>query len=289
MTILSAALVGSGLLLMYSALVATERLHPTHRVRRLRWYRDTGDRLRSVGWHSISVPQFLAISATLALVMALVGAVVTTVPALGILAGAIGSAAPTLYLRARARSMLQARREAWPDAVDHIASAVRAGLSIPEALRQLAEHGPEVLRPDFRAFSRHDAAHGRFDESLDVLKASLADPAADRLIESLRLARNVGGTDVGRLLRTLSAFLREDNSTRAELTARQSWTVSAAKLALAAPWIALLLVGFRSDGFAAYRTGTGVMILIFGSLVSGVAYAAMRAIGRLPLEERVMR
>ena len=58
----------------------------------------------------------------------------------------------------------------------------------------------------------------------------------DRLVESLRIAREVGGTDLGHLLRTLSGFLREDARTRAELETRQSWTVNAARLAVAAPW-----------------------------------------------------
>ena len=53
------------------------------------------------------------------------------------------------------------------------------------------------------------------------------------------MAREVGGTDLGRLLRTLSAFLREDARTRAELETRQGWTVNAARLAVAAPWIVL--------------------------------------------------
>ena len=40
-------------------------------------------------------------------------------------------------------------------------------------------------------------------------------------------AREVGGTDLGRLLSTLSGFLRDDARTRAELLARQSWSVNA--------------------------------------------------------------
>ena len=39
------------------------------------------------------------------------------------------------------------------------------------------------------------------------------------------MAREVGGTDLGRVLRTLSTFLREDARTRAELETRQGWVV----------------------------------------------------------------
>ena len=124
-------------------------------------------------------------------------------------------------------------REVWPEAVDNLASGVRAGLSLPEALTQLGVRGPEQLRSPFRRFGEDYRATGRFGECLDRLKANLADPVGDRVVEALRMAREVGGTDLGRLLRTLSPFLREDARTRSELETRQGWTVNAARLALA--------------------------------------------------------
>ncbi|KLO62614.1 type II secretion system protein F [Dermacoccus sp. PE3] len=287
--LLCAAAVGTGLLLMWSAWSAPQPVAPVASLRRSRQYERVREQLTLAGFREQGVGAVVAASMLSALVVGGVVLVATAVPALTLLGGAVGLYAPWMFVRHRAVVHLRARREAWPDAVDHVASAVRAGLSIPEALRQLAHHGPEVLREDFAAFARHDAAHGRFDVSLDVLKSSLADPAADRLIESLRLARNVGGSDVGRLLRTLSSFLREDAATRTELAAKQSWTVSAARLALAAPWLALVVVGFRSGGLDAYRSSTGVAVLVVGGIVSWIAYLAMRAIGRLPTEERVMR
>ena len=126
-------------------------------------------------------------------------------------------------------------------------SGVRAGLSLPEALTQLGVRGPEQLRPPFRRFGEDYRATGRFDECLDRLKAALADPVGDRIVEALRMAREVGGTDLGRLLRTLSAFLREDARTRAELETRQGWTVNAARLAVAAPWVVLLLLSLQPE------------------------------------------
>lgn len=289
MELLCAAAVGSGLLLMWAGWTALEPAHPLGRLRSSRRYDAISEQLVLAGLRRLRVVHLAGLCLGAALGGFVIALGVTGVPALALLGAFAGGFAPIGYVRNRARAHLRARRDAWPDAVDHVASAVRAGLSIPEALRQLAHHGPEVLREDFAAFARHDAAHGRFDDSLDVLKAALADPAADRLIESLRLARNVGGTDVGRLLRTLSSFLREDAATRTELAAKQSWTVSAARLALAAPWLALAVVGFRGEGLIAYRSAQGVAILVAGGIVSALAYLAMKAIGRLPTEERVMR
>ncbi|HQV92244.1 MAG TPA: type II secretion system protein F, partial [Phycicoccus sp.] len=96
-------------------------------------------------------------------------------------------------------------------------------------------------------------------------------------------------SDLGRLLRTLSRFLREDARTRAELETRQSWTVSAARLAVAAPWLILLLLSTRPESVRAYSSWNGVIVLVVGGLVSIFAYWLMLRIGRLPEEQRVLR
>ncbi len=226
--------------------------------------------------------------ATLVLVFGAAVALIRVVPvalAFALMAGY----APIGVVRMRARQRRARLRELWPDAVDHIASAVRAGLALPESLIQLSRRGPEELRPAFAAFGEDYRATGRFSESLDRLKDRLGDPVADRLVESLRIAREVGGSDLGRLLRALSAFLREDARSRAELEARQSWTVNAARLALAAPWVVLGMLATRQESIAAYQQPGGIVVLVLGAAVSLVAYQLMIRLGRLPEEGRVLR
>jgi tight adherence protein B len=194
---------------------------------------------------------------------------------------------PVALVQRRATARTIERGAVWPDAVDNLASAVRAGLALPEAVAQLGERGPEVLRPAFAEFAADYRATGRFGECLDRLKVGLADPVADRVVESLRIAREVGGSELGRLLRTLSRFLREDARTRAELQTRQGWTVGAARLALAAPWLVLAMLALRPGTVAAYNGATGAMVLLVGGLVSVAAYRVMLRIARLPEDPRV--
>lgn len=206
------------------------------------------------------------------------------------LAFALGAAyAPIAVLRGRARRRGAALRDLWPEIVDNLASAIRAGMSLPEAVTALGERGPEPLREPFRRFGADYRATGRFDDCLETLKTTLADPTADRVIESLRLARAVGGNDLGRLLRTLSGFLRDDARTRAELESRQSWTVNAARLAVAAPWVVLAMLALRPAAVAAYNTTGGLIVLAVGAGVCALAYRSMITLGRLPVEERVLR
>lgn len=225
----------------------------------------------------------------LGLAVLAVGTAVTRAPAIALAFASFAAAAPVAYVRGRARRRQARLRGLWPEVVDHLASGVRAGLALPEAVAQLGERGPVELRPAFVAFAQDYRATGRFADCLDALGARLADPVADRIVEALRLTRDVGGTDLGRLLRTLSSFLRDDLRVRSELEARQSWTVYAARLAVAAPWVVLALLSTRPQAAAAYRTPSGVLVLALGGVCTVVAYSAMLRIGRLPEDPRVLR
>jgi len=247
------------------------------------------DELAQAGYDAVT-PRSLLGSCVMAFVMVfLVFAATTRVVPVALCFAIMAAYAPILLVRMRARRRRAVMRDLWPDVVDNIGSAVRAGLALPEALSQLTIRGPEELRPAFAAFAEDYRATGRFQECLDRLKERLSDPVADRLIESLRIAREVGGSDLGRLLRTLSAFLREDARTRAELETRQGWTINAARLAVAAPWIVLAMLSSRADSLQAYSRPAGVLVLAIGAALSLVAYRLMVRVGRLPEEGRVLR
>jgi tight adherence protein B len=130
---------------------------------------------------------------------------------------------------------------------------------------------------------------GRFHQCLDALKDRLADPTGDRICESLRIAREVGGSDLGRLLRTLSSFLRDDGRTRAELETRQGWVVNAARLAVAAPWLLLGLLSLQTRAVRAFNAPGGWVVLAVGAATCVVAYRLMLRLGRLPEDRRVLR
>ena len=222
-----------------------------------------------------------------AVAFAVVQAVSRTMP-VAVVFAAMAAYVPIAVLRQRAARRLRDFAEVWPEAVDNLASAVRAGLSLPDAVAALGTTGPDALRTDFAQFALDYQVTGRFGECLDRLKDRLADPVGDRVIEGLRLAREVGGGDLGRLLRNLSGFLRDDARTRSELESRQAWTVNGARLAVSAPWIVLLLMSFQTSAIRHYASPGGVLVLGIGFAVCVLAYAAMMRIGRLPVEKRIL-
>jgi tight adherence protein B len=250
--------------------------------------RRTTDLLARAGLGQVSVGSFGVLCVVCGLISALVLQVVSRTPPVAVAFGLLGACLPIGVVAGRARRRQRELAEVWPEAVDNLSSAVRAGLSLADALAALGSRGPEPLRAAFDAFALDYQVTGRFGECLDRLKQRLADPVGDRVVEGLRIAREVGGGELGRLLRNLSTYLRDDARTRAELEARQSWTVNGARLAVASPWLVLLFMSFQSEVIHRYASPTGVFVLVIGAAACVVAYRLMKRIGRLPTERRIL-
>lgn len=178
--------------------------------------------------------------------------------------------------------------DVWPDVVDDLASAIRAGLSLPQAVIELCNSGPEALRTAFQFCRDQYQATGDFNAGLNLISKSLQDPQADKFVASIQIAHEVGGADLGVLLRTLSEVMREELVLRGEIIARQSWTVNGAKLAVAAPWVTALVLSTRDSAANVYLSASGMRMLAICAIVSVLAYAAMMKIAELPTEKRLL-
>ena len=277
------ALLAAGLVLIALGVTGRQRPPRPHRLR-----------TRLAGWLAQAgiagvQPARVALScATLALLAAALLLALTGSAWVALAFALLSGYLPLLALRARQRRRGRELQAVWPDAIDNLASGVRAGLALPEAVAGLAERGPQALRPAFARFAADYHATGRFGAALDALKDELADPTADRVVEALRLAREVGGTELGRILRTLANFLRDEYRVRKELEARQAWVVVAARLAFAAPWLVLLMLSSKREAVAAYRGPGGAAVLAVGAVMATAGYRLMLRIGRIPDEQRVL-
>ncbi len=178
--------------------------------------------------------------------------------------------------------------DVWPDVVDDLASAIRAGLSLPQAIIELCNSGPERLRPTFKLCRDQYQATGDFRAGLNLIANNLRDPQADKFVASILIAHEVGGADLGVLLRTLSEVMREEIAIRGEIIARQSWTVNGAKLAVAAPWVTALVLSTRDSAANVYLSANGIRMLAICAFMSVFSYVAMMKIAQLPTEKRLL-
>ena len=282
MSVLWGGLLAAGLLLALAPWLWPRRALPASKARS-----GAASRLLDEAGMSHVRPRVLT---TVCLLLGVLGAAIAWlflgVPVLAVCAGVFGAGAPVLWLRARRTHLIRSRRGLWSDVCDHLVSAVRAGMSLPDAVSNLAVSAPPLLRPAFAAFARDMAASGHFDSSALRLKAMLADPIADRIIETLRMARQVGGTELPGVLRALSTAVRADAALRAEVEARQSWIRGAALLGVVAPWAILALLSLRPEGARAYGSPEGIALVVAGGIASVFAYRLMLGLGRLPEPRR---
>lgn len=262
---------------------------PQRSVAATTWTTRRRDLLRQAGVDGVGPAQLAGAQVLTALIAFVVVVGLTRTIAVAACFGGFGFFLPVLVVRRLRNRRQGVLRELWPEAIDNLASAVRAGMSLPEGLSALSVRGPAELRPPFARFASSYRATGRFGDCLDALKDDLSDPVGDRVCETVRVAREVGGSDLGTVLRTLSELLRADARTRSELETRQGWVVNAARLAVAAPWVVLLLLGTQSQTLRAYDTPGGTLLLGIGGSVCLIAYRIMLHIGKLPEDQRVLR
>jgi len=277
MTLVLGALLAAGVLL-----IASRWLWPVRERADVTRAPDMLDRLiREAGLAGVHRRTVVATFLGAALAAASTVWLITGIPVCAVLAGVAGASAPAALLRSRRTRLRAARRQLWPDVCDLLVASIRVGLSLPDAVAGLAQSAPAPLRPAFVVFARDLEASGRFDGSLDRLKDTLADPTADRIVETLRMARQVGGTELTTVLRALSSSVRADAALRGEVEARQSWIRGAAVLGSVAPWVILGLLVLRPEGADAYGSAEGALVIAAGAAVSVLAFRIMLRVGRL--------
>ncbi len=133
-------LLGLGLLLVWRS---GPRRPPPLRSRGPTWHVRTSDLLAQAGIEGVTPRQLAGASAGLAVVAFVLVLGTSQVPIIAMLFGVFAGLLPLLLVRRRRAQRTHELREVWPEAVDNLASGVRAGLSLPEALTQLGARGPE--------------------------------------------------------------------------------------------------------------------------------------------------
>jgi len=283
MTVILGALLAAGILLVLSPW-----LWPPRPARPVRAGGSSALRrlLDGAGFAAAATRTPVLAAAGLAAAAACTTWLVMGVPVLVLVAAVAAAGAPFVWLRSRAHRLRRTRRAMWPDVCDLLIASVRAGMGLSDAVASLSYSAPAALRPAFDAFARDVAASGHFDSAAARLKTRLADPVADRIIETLRMARQVGGTELVPVLRSLASSVRAEAALRAEVDSRQSWIRGAAILGVVAPWVIVALLALRPEGVSAYSSPAGVALILAGAAVSIVAYRIMLRIGRLPEPRR---
>jgi len=176
---------------------------------------------------------------------------------------------------------------AWPDGLRDLVASISSGMSLGRALEQLSLTGPAPLRAAFARFSSLSRAIGVVP-ALESIKADLAHPTSDRIIEVMIVAHERGGPIVLSILRDLTEATTKDMWAGEELATLALEQKINARVVFVIPWVVLAFITTRPGPFRDFYTSSaGVLVVAVGGAASLLGMWIASKLGREPDEPRV--
>ncbi len=156
----------------------------------------------------VSVSGVLIIALASAGLVGLVAALVTRAPVALPLGAAVGFAAPFLFLKVKRSRRLRVFEEQFPEALDMIARALKAGHAFATGLKMAADELPEPVGPEFRKTFDEQNFGLPLKDSLDNLAKRI--PILDvRFFATAVLIQRETGGNLSEILENLGHVVRE--------------------------------------------------------------------------------
>ncbi len=218
---------------------------------------------------------------TVAAIAGALAASAIPIPSVAPLGFVVGCGVPIVALAGARDRRRQRARALWPDVIDAIRVALRSGSTLTDAVTASASIVPREWRTAWTSLESNLRRGSDVDSALRRLQCALADPIADRVVESIVVAREYGGTELPAVLAELGRSVRRESAMRHEAQSRQSWVRHAATLGVVSPWIVLALLASRPENREAYSTVAGTLLIVVSAGVTAIAYFVMRALGSM--------
>jgi tight adherence protein B len=197
------------------------------------------------------------------------------------------STLPKAFYSRRRSQQVAAIQGAWPDGLRDLVSSVRSGASLPSAIESLGGFGPAPLRDAFGGFGVYSRSLGVVP-ALEMVRADLADPTSDRVIEVLILAHERGGNVVPQILSDLADATTRDVWTLEQVRSEALEQKINSRVVFVLPWLVLVVMTMRSGAFREfYSTPAGVLIVAVCGILSLIGILIAGRLGSQPDEPRV--
>lgn len=227
----------------------------------------------------LKVSEWVLLLAGTFAVLAVAGTAVSGLPPAGILFGVAGAVAWELWLRARARNRLTKFEQQLPWALDVMATSLRSGFGIMEAVATVAREAEPPLAQEFRRLLESSRMGGSFEDGLEAMTERVGSADLRIVARAMAVHRKVGG-NLAAILESVARTMREREELRGHvraLTAQQR--LGGMIVALLPLWI----VGFfllADPNFIAplWEEPVGRLLLALAGGMELAAFALMRRI-----------
>jgi tight adherence protein B len=175
---------------------------------------------------SLNAKEYFGLRVTVGVVLMLLVMVFVPVPYVPFLAAPLGFWAVGLWLRRRMTSRLHKLESQMVELLQMLASGLRAGFGLVQALEAGAEQLPSPLSIEIRRTLRDTAMGASIDQALGSLNNRVGSADFDIVITAILIQRSVGG-NLAEILDNIAHTMRERERIRGEirtLTSQQRMT-----------------------------------------------------------------
>jgi tight adherence protein B len=244
--------------------------------------------MAQAGLSDVKPAEFGAVVAVLTVLGAAVGYLLFASPIPTMVAAGAAGLAPIGVYRNRRRARLERAADEWPRLIEELRlRATTLGRSVPQALFDVGNSAPPELQGAFAAAEREWRISTDFGRTLEVLSTRLADPTADVVCETLLIAHELGGTDLGPRLSALAEDRQLDVTSRKDARAKQAGVRFARRFVLVVPVGMAAAGSLIGTGRHAYGTPLGQVLVLAAMALMALCWAWAGRFLRLPDVERV--
>ena len=155
----------------------------------------------------VSVGALVMTSVLFGLVLGVLAAKLTTLM-VGLVIGLGGACLPFLYIRRAAKKRLEAFEQHFPDAIDLMGRALRAGHAVPTALQMVGDEGTEPVAGEFKQLFEQQNFGMSLPDALRAFAARIPLLDARFFVTAVLTQRETGG-NLSEVLDRLAAVMRE--------------------------------------------------------------------------------
>jgi tight adherence protein B len=224
----------------------------------------------------------MLVSAACAAIAAIVAAILVRSPFAPLLAIAIGAATPTLILIRRRSRRLHRIEEQFPDALDLLSRALRAGHAFQTALGMVADEVPPPVGPEFKkTFDQQNfglplrEALGQMAERVPLLDIRF-------FVTAVLIQRETGG-NLAEILDNLAHVVRERFKIIRQVRVHTAHGRFTAWVLLSLPAVLAVVLSFINPGHMQllFREHMGRMMLAAAIVMQAVGYLWIRKVIRI--------
>ncbi len=186
---------------------------------------------------------------------------------------------PVLYLRNKGRARLRDFERQFPEALDFLARAMRAGHAFASSLEMLAAESPAPLGPEFRQIYEEQNLGASLDTALRGLAQRIPLVDVQFFVSAVLLQKDVGG-NLGEILRNLARVIRERFQLKGQVKAASAHGRVTAMILSILPLLTMLGLFITAPGYlqSMVRDHIGKYLVLTAILGQLLGYYLMKRI-----------